>query len=53
MKKLFMWLQYRASMQIWNFGDIIKQSIICIYGDFKQGENQEMCLNNLVFSQIF
>lgn len=51
--KMFQWLYDRAVHQILKFGDILNQSVTCIYSDMKHFDNSQHCMINLMISQIF
>ena len=52
-KEIFSWLLERAKAQIKIFTMIIEDITCNFYGDMQQGENQKICMNNLVTSGIF
>ena len=51
--EIFKWLLTQSISQIEEFSGIVKMIVALYYGDMKQSDNQEMCLKNLVVSEIF
>ena len=50
---MFKWLLEKSLDQIKIFGIIIQDIITGFYGDMRQIPNQQMCMTNLMISEIF